>query len=907
MGITGVKVIKRSGQIEPYNIEKIHRVLQWATDGINGVSISAIEINTNLNLYDGIKTTDIHELLIKSAVELITEDTPNYQYVAARLVNIKLRKEVYNSYIPCSLFDLIQQNVNRGIYDSDILIKYTKAEINWLDSHINHDRDGNFTYAAMQQLRSKYLVQDRTTGQIFETPQSMYMLIGMCLHIEDHTNTPERLHLVKQFYDAVSQFYISLPTPIMAGVRTREKQYSSCVLIDVDDSLNSISASTTAIIRYISNRAGIGLNIGRIRAVGSKVANGEKMHTGIIPYIKLFHAAVKSCSQGGIRGGSATLNYPIWHYEFDNLIVLKNNKGTEETRVRHVDYAVQINGYMYQRLIHGGNITFFSPKDVPGLYEAFFSNQKEFARLYELYEVDSSIRKKTLPAIDVFRTLIMERQDTGRIYIMNVDNVNNHSTYDEKQSPIYMTNLCLTGDTKVDAIVNNISKYDLRMDELNRLYHQGNEIQVFSYDEKTKTGKYKKVIDSALTSLNANIIKITDISTGRNIKCTPEHEIFTQNRGYIMAKNLEKTDQLLTPESMNQKLEKEVFIHLEYLNKTEEVYDISVEHTHNFFANYILVHNCAEITLPTKPMNDITDENSLIALCTLSAINWGQINDPSEFSKYAKIIVRALDNLLSLQDYPFPAAKNSAHYDRPLGIGITNLAYFLAKRGLSYSDPAALPVIDEYAEAWSYALLDASADLAKERGLCQNFDKTKYADHLLPLDTAAKTVNELVPMNLRCTWDNLRDKIQSYGIRNSTLMALMPVESSSQVTNSTNGIEPPRGLVSYKVSKDGVIPMVVPGIHRLKNKYELLWDMPSPRGYLNICAVLQRWIDQAISVNTSYNPMNYPNKKIPMTELMGDLIRFWKYGGKNLYYHNTYDMAGEIEVNSENECESCTV
>jgi len=760
-----ILVTKRDGHKEPFDLDKVHKVLEWATDGITGVSISEIELKANIQLYDKIPAYSIHELLIKSAAELISEHTPNYQYVAARLVNYKLRKEVYGNYEPSSLLELIKHNVDRKVYDAEILKKYNEDEIATLDTFINHGRDDNFTYVAMEQFRGKYLVQDRGTKTIYETPQMAYMLIGATLFADYPRDT--RMKWVKDFYDAVSQFFISLPTPIMAGLRTPTRQFSSCVLIESGDSLDSINATSTSIVRYISKKAGIGIGAGSIRAIGSKINDGSIVHTGLIPFLKYFQSAVKSCSQGGVRGGAATVYLPVWHYEFEDLVVLKNNKGTEETRVRHMDYAFQFNKLMYERLLTNGNITFFSPDEVPDLYDAFYADQDKFKELYEMYERKTSIRKKVMSATEVFSQFLKERKDTGRIYLMNVDHANNHGSFLPEVAPIRMSNLC------------------------------------------------------------------------------------------------------------------------------------------------------TEIDLPTKPLSSSDDTEGEISLCTLSAINWGLINDPQDFEKYCTLAVRALDALLDYQSYPVPAAERSTNDRRPLGVGIINLAYFLAKRGLKYND-ASLAEVDKYAEAWSYYLIKASADLATEKGSIPKNNETKYGYGILPIDTYKKEVDDLIPHEERMDWEGLRQQLKETGIRNSTLMALMPAETSAQISNSTNGIEPPRALVSYKQSKDGVMAQVVPGYHHLKNKYDLLWEQKSPDGYLKLCAVLQKYIDQGISVNTSYNPEFFEEGKVPMSRLITDMVTFYKYGGKQMYYNNTFDGAGEWNDSPEikdlptamvddDDCESCKI
>ena len=756
-------VEKRNGDKVPLDLEKFHKVVMWACEGINGVSASEIEIRSHIQFYEGIKTKDIQETLIKSAADLISEETPNYQTVAGRLINYTLRKEVYDGYDPVDFLTLIKRNVELGRYDAEILTLYTEDELNELGAYINYSRDEDFTYVAMEQMRGKYLVQNRVTKEYYETPQVMYMMIGATLF---SAYTEDRLRWVKDFYDAVSTFKLSLPTPIMAGLRTPTRQFSSCVLIESDDSLKSINATSSAIVNYISQKAGIGINAGRIRALGQPIRNGDAMHTGLIPFLKLFQAAVKSCSQGGVRGGAATVYLPGWHLEFEDLVVLKNNKGTENNRVRHMDYAFQLNKLMYTRLITGGDITLFSPDEVPDLYDAFFADQDKFEELYEKYERSRSVKKKTIPAQEYFSALVSERKDTGRIYIMNVDNANNHSSFDASVAPIKQSNLC------------------------------------------------------------------------------------------------------------------------------------------------------CEINLPTNPLDDINDADGEISLCTLSAINWGAFRTPQEMQKTCEIAVRALDALLDYQNYPVKAAEVSTMNRRPLGVGIINFAYFLAKNGVKY-DESAFELVDEWAQHWSYYLIKASVDLAKEKGAIPLTNQTKYAKGILPVDTYKEAVDELIKHEDKVDWAGLREELKEYGIRNSTLMALMPAETSAQISNSTNGIEPPRALVSEKQSKDGVMKQVVPGIHHLKNKYDLLWDQKSPEGYIKLTAILQKYIDQGISVNTSYNPVNYEDEKVPMSALLTDLLTCYKYGHKQLYYNNTFDGQGEVEFKEpealtqdptdDEVCDSCTI
>ncbi len=742
-----MQVQKRDGQLEDLNIDKLHKVVMYACEDITGVSASQVEINSQIQFFDSIKTEDIQETLIKSAADLICEETPNYQYVAGRLINYHLRKQVYETFEPPCLCDIVQDNIDAGFYDPEFTELFTKEEINELQSFIDHSRDEYLTYAAMEQFRGKYLVQNRATGEIFETPQVAYMMIAATLFAKYPADT--RMSYIKRYYDAISRFKISLPTPVMAGVRTPQRQFSSCVLIETDDSLDSINATSSAIVKYVSQKAGIGIGAGSIRAIGSKIRSGDATHTGVIPFYKLFQSAVKSCSQGGVRGGAATLYYPIWHLEIEDMLVLKNNKGTEDNRVRHMDYGVQFNKLMYERLIEGGNITLFSPHDVPEVYDAFFNNQDKFKELYEAAERKTSIKKKTMSAVDLFSAFVQERKDTGRIYLQNVDHANTHGAFLEELAPIKQSNLC------------------------------------------------------------------------------------------------------------------------------------------------------CEIDLPTKPLNDVNDSEGEISLCTLSAVNWGAIKSLESMENVCDLAVRGLDELLDYQEYPVEAARRSTMNRRPLGIGIINFAYWMAKNGSTYQEPD-LEMVDTWTEAWSYYLIKASNELAKEKGACPLSNETKYGQGITPNMTYKKDVDELIKHVERADWDELRKDLKEHGIRNSTLMALMPAETSAQISNSTNGIEPPRSYVSIKQSKHGVLKQVVPGFPRLKNKYDLLWDQKSPEGYLKIMAVLQKYIDQGISVNTSYNPVHFDDEKVPMSLLLQHLVMFYKYGGKQLYYNNTHDGQGEIDIDKMN-------
>ena len=742
-----LKVTKRDGRLEPIDLDKIHKVISWAAEGLDNVSVSQVELKTHIQFYNGIRTADIHETIIKAAADLICEEVPDYQYLAARLNIFHLRKIAFGGFEPPHLLAHTQKLVAEKRYDKALLIDYSDDEFNELNQYIRHERDMDFSYAAVKQLEGKYLVQDRVTHQVFESPQFLYMLVAMCLFSKYPQN--QRLTLIKRFYDAVSLFKISLPTPIMSGVRTPSRQFSSCVLIECDDSLDSINATTSSIVKYVSQRAGIGINAGRIRALGSPIRGGEAQHTGCIPFFKMFQAAVKSCSQGGVRGGAATLFYPLWHLEVESLLVLRNNRGVEENRVRHLDYGVQINKTLYQRLIKSQNITLFSPADVPDLYEAFFADQEKFAQLYEAYENNPNIRKRSIPAVDLFSLMMQERASTGRIYIQNVDHCNTHSPFVPEIAPVRQSNLCL------------------------------------------------------------------------------------------------------------------------------------------------------EIALLTKPLNDINDEQGEIALCTLSAINLGALDNLDELENLTDLAVRALDALLDYQDYPIKAAQIATMKRRALGIGVINYAYYLAKNGKRYSDGSALNLTHQTFEALQYYLLKASNNLAREQGACPNFGDTRYAQGILPIDTYKKDLDAICNEPLHYDWEQLRQDIVQYGLRNSTVTALMPSETSSQISNATNGIEPPRGLVSVKQSKDGILKQVVPEIERLKHNYELLWQIPDNDGYLKLVGVMQKFVDQAISANTNYDPKRFEGGKVPMKILLKDLLTAYKYGLKTLYYQNTRDGADDSQADLE--------
>lgn len=753
---TNLLVTKRSGKQEPIDLDKIHKVLDWAAKGLENVSVSQVEIKAHIQFYMGIETKDIHETIIKAAADQISETTPDYQYMAARLAIFHLRKKAYGQFEPPHIYHHTVKMCAEKRYDEHLLADYTREEFNQMNDALDHSRDLNFSYAAVKQLEGKYLLQNRSTGEIFESAQFLYMLIAAALFSKYPTET--RMKYIVRFYDAVSQFKISLPTPIMAGVRTPTRQFSSCVLIECDDNLDSINATSSSIVKYVSQRAGIGINAGRIRALGSPIRGGEANHTGCIPFYKHFQTAVKSCSQGGVRGGAATLFYPLWHLEVQSLLVLKNNRGVEENRVRHMDYGVQFNKTMYQRLIKGEDITLFSPSDVPGLYDAFFADQDKFEALYTQYEQDDSIRKESIKASELFSLFAQERASTGRIYLQNVDHCNTHSPFEPSVAPIKQSNLCL------------------------------------------------------------------------------------------------------------------------------------------------------EIALPTKPLQSFDDPNGEIALCTLSAFNLGIIESLDELEELAELAVRALDNLLSYQDYPIVAAQQSSLARRTLGIGVINYAYYLAKNGVRYSDGSANQLTHDTFEAIQYYLLRASNKLAKEVGACDWFNETTYAKGILPIDTYKKDLDALCSNELKLDWESLRQDIKDHGLRNSTLSALMPSETSSQISNATNGIEPPRGLISVKTSKDGILKQVVPDYLSLKNDYELLWNIPSNDGYLHLVGLMQKFVDQAISANTNYDPAKFDSGKVPIKRIIKDLLTAYKYGVKTLYYHNTRDGAddaqGDIVIEKEDEgCE----
>jgi len=738
-------IVKRDGRKEFLDINKIHKMTEAACEGLSGVSSSQVEMNSGLQFTDGMTTDEIQEILVKSANDLIDLQNPNYQYVAARLLLFSLQKHVFGKFMPTEghvpLRYFVATNIERGVYDKSILSKYTDDEWNKINSYIKHERDLNFTYAGLRQVVDKYLVQDRSSGKIYETPQYMYMMIAVTLFADYPVD--QRLRYIKKYYNAISQFKINIPTPVMSGVRTPMRQFASCVLVEVDDTLPSIFSSDMAIGRYIAQRAGIGINAGRIRGINSKIRGGEVAHTGVVPFLKKFEATVRCCTQNGVRGGSATVHFPIWHQEIQDILVLKNNKGTEDNRVRKLDYSIQLSKLFYERFLEGGDITLFSPHDVPDLYDAF--GTPEFDELYCKYERSKKIDKKTIPAQELFGDLLKERAETGRIYIMNIDHANSHSSFQDK---VNMSNLC------------------------------------------------------------------------------------------------------------------------------------------------------QEITLPTVPVQHI-DGDGEIALCILSAINVGTLKDLSELEELCDLAVRALDEIIDYQQYPVKAAEISTKARRSLGVGYIGLAHYLAKNQVKYSDAEALPVVHELTEAFQYYLIKASSELAKEKGKCEYFDRTKYALGQMPIDHYKKELDELCNTKLKLDWKSLRKQVAETGLRNSTLSAQMPSESSSVVSNATNGIEPPRGYLSVKKSKKGPLKQIVPDYARLKNFYTLLWDMPSNDGYINIVSVMQKFFDQAISGNWSYNPTHFENNEVPMSVMFKDLLTTYKLGWKTSYYQNTYDFKTDASVEVE--------
>ena len=1082
-----IEVIKRDGSKEPLNLEKLHKMTFEACEGLSGVSASQIEMNSGIQVFNGISTKDIQDILVRSAADLIALETPNYQYAAARLLLFALRKEVMGQFDYVSLSELISRNIKNKVYDDAIVTWYSVKEIEKLDSYIKHSRDLEFTYAGLRQIVDKYLVQDRSNGQVFETPQFMYMMIAATMFY----NYPKdvRLSYVKRYYDAISTFKINIPTPVMAGVRTPIRQFASCVLVDADDTINSIFSSDMAIGYYTSQRAGIGINAGRIRAINSKIRGGEVQHTGVIPFLKKFEATVRCCTQNGVRGGSATVHFPIWHKEIEDILVLKNNKGTEDNRVRKLDYSIQISKLFYERFIEDKNISLFSPNDVPGLYEAF--GTPKFDDLYRKYERAHSIPKIKVKAQEIFMSLLKERAETGRIYIMNIDHCNEHSSFLDK---IYMSNLCVAPETKIltnfgyvpiaelegesvdiwngeewsnveiiktgenqeliEVVIDKyhtinctpyhrfyvvdsynswarknftvkracelkpgdkLIKFDLPIIEgacvLHNAYaiglHTGdgsysknkpiidlykhkrsilNKLPIKSYkDYEEKTRVYLNIPDNTkfivphnnytissrlewlagyidadghiakngsnesiqITSVNfefLNELKLMLQTLGVSAKITFKSEAglytikdkeYNCKEAYRLLINSTDTYNLYKLGLFNYCENKKYSGNLptrdarKFSTITDVYYNSRKDNTYCFtekkrgmgmFEGYLL-GNCQEITLPTKPISHIDDENGEIALCILSAINLGKIKDLDDLDELSDIAVRALDELIDFQGYPVRAAEKSTKARRSLGVGYIGVAHYLAKNKVKYDDPRAWQLMHDTTEALQYYLIKASVNLAKEKGACEYFNRTKYSQGILPIDTYKLEVDSILEdSSLKYDWEALREEIKTHGMRHSTLTAQMPSESSSVVSNATNGIEPPRGFLSIKKSKKGPLKQIVPGFYHYRNYYSLLWDMKSNEGYINIVAVMQKFFDQAISGNWSYNPENYSNNEVPLSVMAKDLLTTYKLGWKTSYYQNTYDAKkddDEIVISElqkiedggdpDEACESCTI
>jgi ribonucleoside-diphosphate reductase alpha chain len=734
-----ITVVKRNGERVPLDISKIQRQVAHGCRGIDGVSPSMIEIKAQLELHDGMSTETIDELLLKAMVDLIDEtENPeihniNYQYVAGRQKISMLRKEVYGTYDPPKLYSIVKNNVEAGMYTKELLNWYTEDEWNIIDLFIDHSKDEQYTYAAIAQLTEKYLVQNRATGKIYETPQVRYAVAAAtAFHSE---STDQRLKYVKEYYECASEGHFTLATPVLAGLGTTTKQFSSCVLISSDDTLDSIFAAGEMMAKYASKRAGIGLEIGRIRPLGAPIRNGEIKHTGMIPFLKKWYSDLRSCSQGGIRNASCTITFPVWHYQFEDLIVLKNNQGTEETRVRQMDYSVVVNAMFWRRYKHGEDITLFDPHDVPDLYEAYYRDSKEFEKLYLQYEQDKTKKKKVISAEEIFKNgILKERTDTGRIYLVNIDNVINQGPFDTKTDPIYQSNLC------------------------------------------------------------------------------------------------------------------------------------------------------QEILLPTRPFQRIEDPEGRISLCTLGSINWGAFRNPQDMRKACRVLVRSLSNLLNYQDFLSIQSKLANEDFEPLGVGITNLAYWHARRNFKYGEKDSLAEVKRWMEHQAYYLTETSVELAQQRGACKRSEFTYYGKGIFPWERRANGVNELTDFTPSLDWEPLRARMKQYGIRNATMMAVAPVESSSVVLNSTNGIEMPMELISVKESKAGSFVQVVPEYKRLKNRYQLMWDQTDCVGYLKTAAVLAAYIDQSLSTNTFYSPKHFKDGKVPGTLIAKNLMLAYKWGLKTIYY-----------------------
>jgi len=767
-----ITVLKRDGTREPLSLEKWQTQIAKVCKGTADVSQSMIEIKAQLHFFDGITTQEIDGITLRACVDLIdVESNPdvghvNYQYVAGKQRVSMLRKDVYGTYQPPHLYEIVKRNVEVGLYTPELLEWYTEEDWNRMNDMLDHSKDEQYSYAAIEQLIEKYLVRNRSTGKVYETPQVRYMVAAATVFHREEPNSA-RMRYIKEYYNAASDGLFTLATPVLAGLGTPTKQFSSCVLIRSDDDLDSIFASGEMMAKYASKRAGIGLEIGRLRPLGSPIRGGEIMHTGMVPFLKKWFGDLRSCSQGGIRNASATVFYPIWHHQFDDLIVLKNNQGTDETRVRHMDYGVVLSAFFWRRFKNKEDITFFDPNEVPDLYEAFYSDTQLFEELYVKYEKKPGLRKKTMSAEEVFKGgILKERTDTGRIYLVFIDNVMKQGPFDPEYHTIYQSNLC------------------------------------------------------------------------------------------------------------------------------------------------------CEILLPTKSFKRLDDEEGRIALCTLGSINWGAFRNPEDMRRACRILHRSLNNILDYQDFLSIQSELSNEEIRPLGIGVTNLAYWHAKRGLLYGETDALAEVKSWSEHQAYYLTEATVELARERGACRDSHKTRYGQGVFPWELRAPGVNDLTDFAPELDWETLRTNMKQYGVRNATQMAIAPVESSSVVINSTNGIEMPMSLISTKESKAGSFTQVVPEYHKLKNRYQLMWDQTDCEGYLKTAAVLQAYVDQSISTNTFYNPAHFADKKIPTTLIARNIMNFLYWGGKTFYY-SLINKAGSkvrddaeqplaaIDFDDEDSCESC--
>ena len=864
-----VKVVKRDGTKEDYSVDKIHKIIGWATDGIEGVSQSDIEMHSQLSIRDGITTKEIHEILIRSANDLISEESPNYQHVAARLLLYSLRKSVWGESEPPRLLEHIKNLVELKVYDDVVLKEYTESEIHKIGKFVKHKRDELFTYSGLQQLVDKYLIKNRKTGKVYETPQFAYILIAMTLFAKYPKDT--RLGYIQKCYNYLSTFKISLPTPIMAGARTPIRQWSSCVLADCADTLPSIFSTATAIGYYTARRAGIGLNVGRLRAIGAPIRYGEVVHTGIIPFLKVFEATAKSCSQNGIRGGGATVYCPFFHYEIEDFVVLKNNGGSEENRVRKLDYAVQFSKLFYQRLINNQNITLFSNHECPDLYESFGTPQ--FDEVYERYEKDPKIKmRKVLPARELATLFSKERLETGRIYLMNVDNAN--------QSPwietVRMSNLCVHGDT---YLLTSDGYYKIKEIE-------GKEVNVWNGVEWSRTTVQKTGKNQLLKSVLCNAGDQYNL-----LDCTDYHKWYLENGEEKRTCELKAGDKLIPVTFKDGTIINWTVVDIADMEGVHDTYCVTEPNRGMAVFNDILTGNCAEILQPTKPLQHIDDPDAEIGVCVLSAVNVLETK-PEEFESVCDIIVRLLDEVIDLQDYPVKAAENFTKNRRSLGIGLTNFAAYLAKNKVKYEEEKSSQIMNELAEALQWSCLKASALLAKEKGVCAKFDKTKYSNKTYQLPVPNKEMDKFLSPPKK-NWDEVWTLINEYGLRHSTVTAQMPCESTSVIQNSTNGIEPPRSYLSFKKSKCGLLKQIVPGYDKYGQYYTLAFSMKSNLGYQRIVGAMQRWIDMSISANAYYNHNNYEEGKIPYSEMVKDMINMYKFGFRTLYYTNSPDGDSE--------------